>query len=315
MLIAHQLGARHDRLLRDRLAAGNTLVALPEDDPWAMPRETEALLAGMRMVKTLPKDDAPPPGWPTGLRWVHLPSTGIDMLPPFMLRTPLVTVSRGAQAVAIAEYILAAMLAFEKDIPEIYISAPQAWKVRPLGGLAGRTLGLVGFGHIGREVAARALAFGMKVQASRRRAAPSGMADVAIVPLRTLCETSDHIVVAAPLTAATRAVLGPAEFAAMGQGVHLVNVSRGEMLDHESFCRALDDGTLARATLDVWNTEPPPANHFVYTHPRVRISPHISFSGPTTERTTDAILLENFAAWQRGDTAALHGAIDRAEGY
>lgn len=315
MLIAHQLDERHDAMLRKTLPAGVDLVALPADDPWSLPPGTEAFLAGMQMVKHLPKADEPPPGWPTGLKWIHLPSTGVDMMPAWMLRTGLVTVARGAQSVAIAEYVFAAMLAFEKHVPEIFVTSRAAWTKRPLGGLAGRSLGLVGFGHIGQEVARRALAFGMEVRASRRSDAPSPVEGVTLTSVRELCEKSQHIVVAAPLTSATRGILGPAEFAAMGEGVHLVNVSRGEMLDHDAFCKALEDGTLARATLDVWEVEPPPEGHFVYTHPRVRLSPHISFSGPTTPATTEKVMLDNVAAFLRGDLEAMHGRVDREAGY
>lgn len=316
MLIVHQLSDALDAKLRANLPAGVTLKQMPAETPWALPPETEGLIVGLGVMRKLPDGGkARPADWPPRLRWVHLLSTGVDMLPEWLFDVEELTVSRGAQSVAIAEYVLTMMLAFEKEVPEIWVTSPEAWEKRPLGGLAGKTLGIVGLGNIGRQVAKRALAFDMTVVASRRKDAPSGMEGVALAPLETLLSTSDHLLLCAPLTDATRGILGPKAFAAMKKGMHLLNISRGEMIDEASLIAALDDGTLARASLDVWSPEPPQKGSIAYSHPRIRLSSHVSFSSRTTSATTEAIMLRNLALWAAGDVAAMHGKVDRAEKY
>src|SRR5260370_27689969 len=106
--------------------------------------------------------------------WVHLAGTGIDSYPREMFDGRTVTNARGASAIPIAEFVLAAMLAFEKRLPETWVhEPPEHWNFAPLGWLNTRTLGLVGLGGIGVAIAERALPFGMKVRALRRRPAPS----------------------------------------------------------------------------------------------------------------------------------------------
>jgi phosphoglycerate dehydrogenase-like enzyme len=119
-----------------------------------------------------------------GVGWVHVFGTGVDGVRVELLRERdvLVTCSRGASAVPIAEFVLAAMLAFEKDMPAVWVGEPpETWGWHRLGGLRGRTLGLVGLGGIGAEVARLALAFGMRVLAVRRRAAPPAVSGVEVV--------------------------------------------------------------------------------------------------------------------------------------
>jgi phosphoglycerate dehydrogenase-like enzyme len=244
-----------------------------------------------------------------------LRAAGLDEFPDWIFEVPLLTLTRGAQAVAIAEFVLGAMLAYEKQMPAVWIHDPTAWEQKPLGTLEGRTLGLLGFGRIGEAIARRALGFDMRVLACRRSAAPAGLAGVAVVSLETLLGDSDHLVVAAPLTAATKGLLGPAAFARVRPGVHLVNVSRGEIVDHEALHVALDDGRVAAATLDVCDPEPPPAGHWLYTHPRVRLSPHNSFSAPlTSPRSADAFV-ENLRCYLDGMPERMSGQVDRAQRY
>ncbi len=250
-----------------------------------------------------------------GIRWVHVLAAGVDGFPLDSVGARTVTCSRGASAVAIAEFVLAAMLAFEKRLPESWIGEPpETWNVASLGSLAGRRLGLVGIGAIGTEVARRALAFDMKVTAVRRR---SGLADVEGVERRdslaALVADADHVVVAAPATTETRRMFDRAAFLAMKPGAHFVNVSRGSLVDQDALLESLDAGHLARATLDVVDPEPLPAGHPLYRHPGVRLSPHISWSSPDTARRTFALFADNLQRYRRG--APLLGVVDLEAGY
>lgn len=250
-----------------------------------------------------------------GIRWVHILGAGADGFPFELLDDRTLTCSRGAGAPAIAEFVLAALLAFEKRLPDAWITEPpDAWNSAQLGTLEERVLGIIGLGAIGTEVARRAVAFGMDVAAVRRSAAPSPIGGVRLcTDLPTLLAQSDHLVVAAPGTAATRHLLDDEAFAAVKHGMHLVNVARGSLVDQDALVRALDDGRIARATLDVVDPEPLPTGHVLYRHPGVRLSPHVSWSSPLTGRRTIALFADNLARFRAG--SALLGVVDREAGY
>lgn len=250
-----------------------------------------------------------------GVRWVHAYGTGVNDFPFDALGDRPLTCSRGSSGIPIAEWVLAMMLAAEKQLPAMWIHEPPAhWSIAGLGGLHGRTLGLVGFGGIGREVATRALAFGMHVVAMRRSDAPSPVAGAEIVrELASLLARADHLVLATATTDATRQLLDAAAFASMKPGVHLVNVARGALVDQDALRHALDDGRVALASLDCVDPEPLPAGHWLYAHPRVRLSAHVSWSMPGALD----LLLDPFLENLRRDRAGLPllHQVDRALGY
>ncbi len=250
-----------------------------------------------------------------GVRWVHAYGTGVDAFPFDALGDRPLTCSRGASAIPIAEWVLAVMLAAEKDLPESWVSEPpRHWNIKGLGGLHGKTLGLIGLGGIGQAVAKRALAFGMRVLALRRSAAQSPLPDVSLVDdLRALLAAADHLVIAVPATAKTRGALNREAFAHAKPGLHLVNVARGEIVDQEALREALDDGRVALASLDVVDPEPLPKGHWLYAHPKVRLSPHISWSGPgALDRLLDPFL-DNLRRYLAGQP--LKGRVDPELGY
>jgi phosphoglycerate dehydrogenase-like enzyme len=249
------------------------------------------------------------------VRWIHVLGAGVDRFPLRIVGDRELTCSRGAAAPAIAEFVLAAMLAFEKKIPEIWITEPpDHWGAVGLGGLRGRTLGLVGLGAIATEVARRALAFEMRVLSFRRTTRPSPVDGVQIVgSLAELLAASDHVVVAAPATDATRRLLDAEAFAAVKPGAHLVNVARGELVDQEALIAALDDGRVAIASLDVVDPEPLPAGHPLYAHPKVRLTPHISWSSVATIERTIGLFAENLRRYESGEP--LTGIVDVEAGY
>jgi phosphoglycerate dehydrogenase-like enzyme len=250
-----------------------------------------------------------------GIRWVHAYGTGVERYPFDTLGEAALTCSRGASAVPISEWVLAVMLAAEKKLPETWVThAPEHWNIARLGGLHRKTLALVGFGGIGRAVATRALAFGMVIRALVRKPRPSPVEGVEIVgDLPSLVRDADHVVVAAPSTRETHHLLGAAAFAHMKDGVHLVNVSRGGLVDQDALREALDSGRVGRASLDTVTPEPLPEGHWLYAHPRVRLSPHTSWSGPGAFDELVAPFLRNLRAWLDG--APLEDRVDVELGY
>jgi phosphoglycerate dehydrogenase-like enzyme len=249
------------------------------------------------------------------VKWVHSFSTGVDSLPEAAFTAEVLTCSRGAGAVPISEFVLAAMLAFEKRIPDVWIhEVPEHWNSADLGGLSGRSLGLVGLGGIGEAVAHRALAFGMDVKAFRRRPLPSRLPDVRMASsLEEVLGDADHVVIAAPYTPKTHRLIDAAAFSQMHEGVHLVNIARGGLVDQDALRTALNDGTVAMATLDTVDPEPLPAGHWMFTHPRVRVSPHVSWSSPEGARKIFELFLENLGRYVRGEP--LEGVVDKDERY
>lgn len=287
-------------------------------------------------IEQVPYDGAPPQGtrgdvllippWDPGnldqllscgVRWLHTIGTGVDRLPLEKLQDITLTCSRGASAVPISEWILAAMLAFEKKLVEMWLAEPPQDEGLPvLGGLSGKTLGLVGLGAIGATTAAHALRFGMEVVAHRRTGRPSAVDGVEVVSeLEDVLARADHVVLALPLTPASRHVINEASLAAIpeGAGIHLVNIARGGLVDQEALRPALDDGRIACATLDVTDPEPPPAGHWLYTHPKVRVSAHVSWSAPDAFELLIDTFIENLR--RHRDGRELNGIVDLKEGY
>jgi phosphoglycerate dehydrogenase-like enzyme len=253
--------------------------------------------------------------WVRTAPWVQLPGTGIDGLPRELFDGRTVTCARGASGVAISEFVLAAMLAFAKDMPNVWLEAPpKHWNFHPLSTLEHKTLALVGLGGIGTEIAKRALPFGMRVRAVRRTAAPSPVAGVEVLTdFRELLPDADHLVLAAPGTQRTHHLVDAEALAAVKPGVHLVNIARGSLVDQDALRVALDDGRVAMATLDTVDPEPLPDGHWMYEHPKVRLSAHVSWG--TTENFTGsvAILVENLHRYVDG--RPLRDLVDLGEGY
>jgi phosphoglycerate dehydrogenase-like enzyme len=277
---------------------------LPEPDG-----TTEVLFGGW-------DDERLAPVLARGLAWVQLPGTGIDGVSRDLFdRVPVVTCARGASAVPISEYVLAVMLAFVKGLPGFWLDAPpDRWNFQRMDTLAGQTVGIVGLGGIGSAVARRALAFDMEVRALRRTDAPSHVAGVDLVTTVTeLVHDAHHVVLAAPATDRTHRILDADAFAAMREGVHVVNIARGTLVDQDALHAALDRGQVARASLDTVDPEPLPAGHWMYSHPKVFLTPHSSWASRELLAAPVEIFCANLARFL-ADEPLLH-VVDVAEGY
>ncbi|MCB0996700.1 MAG: hypothetical protein KDB21_16515 [Acidimicrobiales bacterium] len=288
-----------------------TFVEIPHDAPLTDDIRGEVCFTTARGGPHLAEVLAPE----RGVRWVHTFGTGVDGFPLELIGDQVLTCSRGASAIPIAEWCLAMMLAFEKRVPDIWLTAPpERWFAAPLDGLYGKTVGIVGLGTIGQAVATRALAFGMEVVALRRTAAPSPVDGVKIVTgLHELLADSDHLVVAAPSTPDTAHLLDAAAFAAVKPGAHLVNIARGELVDQDALRAALDEGRVACASLDTVTPEPLPEGHWMYGHPGVRLSAHVSWNMPEASAWQLETFTRNLRRWIAGE--ALEAVVDLTAGY
>jgi D-2-hydroxyacid dehydrogenase (NADP+) len=223
------------------------------------------------------------------LRWVHSSAVAVGTLPlrDLAARDVTVTNSRGIQSPAIAEHVIACLLALAKRLPRIirHQDARQ-WTQNELIGAAspwlveGQTLGIIGFGTIGQAVGTRAAALGMRVIGVRRRpelGAPAGIAEVVgLDRLGDVMASSDVLVLAAPWTGATNRLVDAVVLANMKRGSVLINVARGQLVDEDALAAAVSRGHLAGAALDVFNEEPLPATSPLWSLPNVIVTPHTS---------------------------------------
>ena len=309
--IASQFGDDFDQKLR-AARPDVEVIPLPRVLTWPLPAKADILLAipVSAQVRAQPQ----PEGWPFGLRWVQLISVGLNNYPPWMLRGPLVTTAHGTSSQTIADFALACVLQHALRLPDRRVRSPEGWRHVSAPALAGSTLGLFGFGGIGRALAAKALALGLRVRALRASRVPLGMDGVeAARDLADLLATSDHLALVAPGTEATRHVINAASLAHARPGLHLINVSRGSLVEQTDLVAALDSGQLAYASLDVTEPEPLPAGHALYTHPRVYLSSHTCAISPQVRAAVLEKFLRSLATWESGGTP--DDPVDFGRGY
>lgn len=248
------------------------------------------------------------------LRWVHTSAVAVETicLPELFARGIAVSNSRGVQAVPIAEHVMAVMLALAKHLPfALHHQNSGTWAQNEFAGdrlpwlLRGRTLGLIGVGTIGSEIAARANAFGMRVIAMRRRSTESvpGIERLfggdQLYPFLSQCHA---LVIAAPLTPQTHSLLGEAQFAKLPKGAIVVNVGRAKIIDTDALMDALESGHLGGASLDVFPQEPLPADHRLWKMPNVILTPHTSGFRQGHWDEVIELFADNLDRFQRGET-------------
>jgi len=239
------------------------------------------------------------------LRWLHAPAAGVGayLTPGFLERNAVLTNSRGVHAVPIAEHVLGMMTALARGLKTAIVEQTTTGMRRDRwwtgdqvpDELAGKTLGLFGYGAIGREIARRAASFGMRVLALKRDPSTVGTWDPELLQalrlpeeeprleavlgpdgLDRLLAESDVLVVSAALTSETKGILDARAFARMKRGAWIVNIARGRIVVEDALIEALRSGHLGAAALDVFETEPLPRESPLYTLDRVILTPHVS---------------------------------------
>lgn len=216
-----------------------------------------------------------------------------------------------AQAIGIAEYVMAQVLALFQPLAEQReLQARRTWQRTPFREIAGTNWLILGFGPIGRAIAQRAKGFAAHVHVVRRTPETGATVDRAgtIADLPTFLPTADVVVLACPLNDATRGLANKAFFDAIKPGAVLVNIARGGLIDDAALRQALDEGRLAAAVLDVFRTEPLPADDPLWTHPKIRLTSHTSFSGDGVRRRWEQLFLDNLPRFVRGE--ALLNEVD-----
>lgn len=273
------------------------------------------------------------------LRWVHSATSGVEraLTPAALARDIVVTNARGVFSRPIAEHVLLMILAISRNMPQLLeLQGERTWQ--PLEGreLRDLTIGIIGYGSLGRSVASLATAFGSRVIALRRHAAagdgPSAASAASggddeepflVEPrlsrvlgpdgLHELLGEADVVVLAAPLTPETESLIDETALAAMKPGAWLINVARGRLVDDHALIRALTDRRIGGAALDTFRDEPLPQTSPLWDLPNVIVTPHTSWSSTRVlDRSVD-LFCDNLRRFRNGEP--LRNVVDRAAGY
>lgn len=266
---------------------------------------------------------------PRRLRWVHSLFAGIDafLFPELVAAGPRVTMTltRGVYGNSLAEWALLALLHFEKRVPRLLAQkGARRWERFPIREIAGRSMLVVGYGDIGRAVARKAAALGVRVVGHRRKgvaaaaaAEGDGVAERVVSGADALMEElprADYVVLVLPLTAETRGMFGARQFAAMKPGALFVNIGRGATVDDAALLDALHtEGRLAGAALDVFAQEPLPPESPFWDEPNVLLSPHCADVVEDMWPPCIALIRENVRRFVRGEP--LLYVADKEAGY
>jgi len=253
---------------------------------------------------------------PEGPVWIANGGAGTDHFGHWDASKVTVTNAAGVAADMMAEYVFGGFLHFTLDVPGLQTDkAAKAWKARTVAPLKGKTLLVVGLGHTGRAIASRAKAFGMHVIGTRANVRATAHVDE-VHPadeLTALLPRADFVAIATPLTPATRGLIGKTQIAAMKSGVIVADVSRGGVVDQSALCAALKTGQVAGAALDVFETEPLPADNALWDLDNVIISPHCSSVYAGWEKASFDLFLDNLARWISGEE--LINIVNPIRGY
>jgi phosphoglycerate dehydrogenase-like enzyme len=305
-------------------------VRRPEDVPPEIWKRTEVLYT----QGILPEPDKAP-----ALRWVQFHSAGIDSLlsAPIFQRTDIAfTTLSGAAAPQMAEFIFTMLLASAHHLNDLIALQNKAewprehWERFNPRELRGSTVGIIGYGSIGRELARLLEPFHVTVLATKRDVmhprdsgyVPAGLGDpegnlfkrlYPVEALRSMLKECDFIIVTLPLTSKTRALIKEEEFAVMKPTAYLINVSRGDVVDYKALLQALQENRLAGAALDVFPEEPLPQSNPLWRAPNVLISPHIGGTSWAYKERAIALFIENMRRYLSG--SSLYNWFDPEKGY
>lgn len=265
--------------------------------------------------------DAVRPAWPAAdaMRWVHTASAGVDRVafPELLSSDVVLTNSRGVFDVPMAEYVLATVLAFAKDLPAtLRLQQGRTWRHRETERIAGRRVVVVGSGPIGRAIGRLLRAVSMQVDLvgrTERLDDPEFGRVHAPAALSGMAPETDYLVLAAPLTDQTRGMVDGTLLSALPPNARLVNVGRGPLVVTDDLVAALREGRLAGAALDVFETEPLPADSPLWDTPGVVVSPHMSGDVHGWRNELVTLFTTNLARYCRGQP--LHNVVDKTRGY
>ncbi|MGB3307172.1 MAG: D-2-hydroxyacid dehydrogenase [Thermomicrobiales bacterium] len=313
VLISSGEGERYFPLLDD--VPGITVTRCERDEIAANAADIDVFYGhpSVEMLKLAPK-----------LKWIQSPSAGVEFVanvPELVASDIILTNTRGAHGPSIGEHTMALLLALTRHIPESLDQQHRRhWErgslyrtAREVGGL---TMGIIGFGSLGRGIAQRAQAFDMKLLAVDAQAVNGQpfLDDVwPVSRLDDLLEQSDVVVIAAPLTPETHHLIDADRLAKMKDDAYLIVVSRGGIVVEEALLETLKSGKLAGAGIDVVEHEPMAPDDPFWDAPRMILTPHLAGASAPKERRVVEIFRDNLIRFQNGEP--LLNEVDKSRGY
>jgi phosphoglycerate dehydrogenase-like enzyme len=313
LLVYHARAETYRTLLRERFPDLDVATVVAGGDEVALEghlADAEALLGWRIPVAAL--------GRAKRLRWIQLTSAGadhvLDVRPD--LGDVVLTNARGIHGALMADYAVGVMVMLQWGFPRLLrLQQARTWRHQYTEPLAGKTVGILGVGAIGGEIARRGAAMGMTVLGVRREPLPAEGVSRMYGPdgLGELLPRCDFVVVVVPATPETRRMLGERELRAMRRGAYLVNIARGSVVDEAALVRVLADGWLGGAALDVFETEPLPAESPLWAMENVIVTPHISGEPDEYPKRVMGVVAENVARWREG--RPLLNVVDPRRGY
>jgi phosphoglycerate dehydrogenase-like enzyme len=253
------------------------------------------------------------------LRWHHAPNAGVNnmLTPKYLERDIILTNGAGVHAVPIAEFVIAYMLSYAKQLPSLYkLQTQKRWQRGfKIEELQDKTLLIIGAGGIGQEIANRAKAFGMRIFGSRRHPQPLANFDkvVGANDWKALLSEANYVVIATPLTRETKGMIDAEVLRSMRPDAYLMNIARGAIVDEPALLKALQENWIAGAALDTVFTEPLAPESPFWTLPNVFITPHCSGHSPKVKERSLALFLDNLTRDRHGKP--LRNVVDRNAGY
>lgn len=243
------------------------------------------------------------------LRWIHSCAAGFDQLlvPEITERDLTVTRSASSHHIPISEWVLTYILFMTKRFPElIKAQAQHRWDRLEADEVGGKTVGIVGAGAIGTEVARRCRPLGMRVIATKRSPVPLAEYDLVMGAneLPRLLAESDYVVLACPLTTETAGMIGEQALRLMKPTAFLINIARGALIVDADLIRALGEGWIAGACLDAFAQEPLPSDSPLWDVERLVITPHASSNSPLVMKRAEGEFVANLRRYLKGEPLA-----------
>ena len=314
MLIGIQLTQNSDKyktllsVLKSELISANSIefIHIPTDE------ELKMIIPDLNILTTYQINETSFTRATDRLKWIHFGLAGLEnsLFPEILKSKTIITNASGVHAGPVSEFVMSAILYFAKRIKDCHEFKQTTnwtqWEVaKQMVQLKGKTLGIIGFGSLGKTIAKKAQAFEMNVIATRRlqKKVEHKKAVDELIPismLSHLLKNSDFVVVACPLTPLTRCMIGKKELSQMKSSAFIINIARGEIINEAALINALKSKMIAGAALDVFEKEPLPKECPLFALDNVFLSPHISGNFPEYQHDVVVQFADNLNRYLTG---------------
>ena len=311
ILVTNKLADRHMKVIKTVAPNSNITICDEQHAAQYMP-DTDILLTwGTMNLRPL---------YPTALKlkWVHALSAGVENLvfPEIKVANTLLTNAKGIHGIPVSEHVFAMILAFTRGLTvSIRQQTQKNWKRIPVDEIYDKTIGIVGLGSIGREVAKKAKGMGMRVIASKQTMTTELFVDELYTPdqLHELLSISDFVVIALPLVEETKNLITIKEFSAMKSSAYFINVARGAIVNQNDLITALQEGTIKGAGLDVFDHEPLAETSPLWDMSNVIVTPHLAALSPNYMDRAIKLFADNLSRFIQ--QKEMLNTIDKDKGY